>query len=83
MKGKGIVWTLTALCSLLGAAWSGDAPSGEFYAEDSVKAAFVLRFAAYVQWPEEEVHGDHFTIAVLGASNGCRTCRHWPMADRR
>jgi hypothetical protein len=59
---------VTALCSLLSAAWSGHAPGGEFYAEESVKAAFVLRFAGYVQWPEEEIHGDHFIIAVLGAS---------------
>jgi hypothetical protein len=39
----------------------------EQYSEDEVKAAFLYRFAAYVQWPEDAATGPAFTIGVLGA----------------
>lgn len=57
------------LCGLWSAAWSAHAFAGDLHAEESVKAAFILRFAAYVEWPEDAIQGENFTIAVLGASN--------------
>jgi hypothetical protein len=39
------------------------------HSEESVKAAFVLRFAGYVEWPLDQISSPAFTIAVLGASD--------------
>lgn len=58
------------LCSLWAAAWSGPLLAENLHAEDAVKAAFLLRFAGYVEWPEQATEEDRpFTIVVLGASN--------------
>jgi hypothetical protein len=57
---------VVGLCSLWAAAWSTPAPGG--HAEDAVKAEFVLRFAGYVQWPQQRASEGPFRIAVLGAS---------------
>ncbi len=35
------------------------------YAPEAVKAAFLYRFAGYVQWPTEAMAGPQFTIATL------------------
>jgi hypothetical protein len=35
--------------------------------EDEVEAAFLYRFAGYVEWPPEALAGQDFTIAVLGS----------------
>lgn len=56
------------LCSLLGHAWTSTVVARDLHAEDAVKAAFVLRFAGYVEWPEVAAPEDNFTIVVLGAS---------------
>jgi hypothetical protein len=56
------------LCSLWATAWTAPAIAGEMHAEDAVKAAFVLRFAGYVEWPKPVAPGGHFRIVVLGAS---------------
>jgi YfiR/HmsC-like len=37
------------------------------YSEDAVKAAFLYRFAGYVDWPAAALSDSQFTIAVLGA----------------
>lgn len=37
------------------------------YSEDAVKAAFLYRFAAFVDWPETPDAGSSFVIAVVGA----------------
>ena len=39
------------------------------YSEDAVKAAFLHRFAAYVQWPADAPQDAPFVIAVEGADN--------------
>jgi hypothetical protein len=39
------------------------------YRQESVKAAFVLRFSGYVTWSGKDLPGDKFTIAVLGADD--------------
>ncbi len=39
----------------------------ERYREEAVKAAFLYRFAGYIEWPPEALNAEHFTIAVLGS----------------
>ena len=41
---------------------AADSPEAE-----AVEAAFIYRFAGYVEWPPESVSHPEFTIAVLGA----------------
>lgn len=53
---------LALLCLLVGTV----ARAAEQYSEDAVKAAFLYRFAGYVDWPEEDPANTPFTIAVLG-----------------
>jgi hypothetical protein len=40
---------------------------GQVFSADAVKAAFLHRFASYVEWPPEAVGADPFVIAVAGA----------------
>lgn len=44
----------------------------ERYRVDAVKAAFLYRFAGYVEWPPEAREAEQFTIAVLGPSDVAR-----------
>jgi hypothetical protein len=39
------------------------------HAEEEVEAAFLYRFAGYVEWPPEALSSPEFTIAVLGDDN--------------
>lgn len=55
-----------ALCALLWAPCSAAAPSAA-YADSEVKAAFLYRFAGYVEWPAAAMQAPRFVIAVLGA----------------
>jgi hypothetical protein len=55
-------------CGLWAAAWSNPVFTRDHLAEEEVKAEFVLRFAGYVEWPEQAAPQDHFRIVVLGAS---------------
>lgn len=75
---------LYALCASV-ASPIGGAVDG--YPEDSVKAAFVLRFAGYVTWPEDALPPGRFTIAVLGDSdlavNMQRLVKGRPLLGRR
>ncbi len=52
------------------ALWAGAAAvparGVDIYSESAVRAAFVLRFAGFVEWPAGAMTGDRFTIAVLG-----------------
>jgi len=57
---------MAALCAM-SAAWPSRA--AETYSADAVKAAFLYRFAGYVDWPEDiaaQAPQAPFTIAVLG-----------------
>lgn len=54
-----VLWAISAVVSPSRAA--------EQYSEDAVKAAFLYRFAGYVDWPDEALASPNFTIAVLGA----------------
>ncbi len=56
----------------LGAAWAGacallplQAQAAGEYSEDAVKAAFLYRFADYIEWPPQAVPATTFVIAVL------------------
>lgn len=52
-------------------AGAASAPSAAYaadsYSEDAVKAAYLYRFAGYVDWPEPSSAGQPFIIAVLGS----------------
>lgn len=58
-------------CALLLAVLAGfgaaDHAWASVYEEDAVKAAFLHRFAAYVEWPPSAVGAGPFTIGVMGA----------------
>jgi hypothetical protein len=41
--------------------------TADVHDEDEVEAAFLYRFAGYVDWPPEALSGPDFTIAVLGS----------------
>lgn len=58
-------WAAGALCALLGFT-GGIADAQDVYSEASVRAAYVFRFAGFVEWPEDAVPAESFTIAVLG-----------------
>ena len=45
---------------------AGTPCAAEGYSEDAVKAAFLARFARYVDWPPSSAEIPQFTIAVLG-----------------
>lgn len=46
------------------------------YRADAVKAAFLYRFAGYIEWPEEASRAGRFTIAVLGSSSVAAELEH-------
>lgn len=52
------------------------AAAADGYSEDAVKAAFLYRFAGYVEWPPETAADSSFTIAVLGADGVERELAH-------
>src|ERR1700691_3252727 len=66
--GRRVRMALAALAVLgaLGAA-AGRALRAQSYSEDAVKAAFLYRFAGYVDWPAAALVDPQFTIAVLDA----------------
>jgi hypothetical protein len=43
--------------------------AADVHDEDEIEAAFLYRFAAYVDWPSEALSGQDFTIAVLGSDS--------------
>ena len=53
-----------ALASALIGASKGRA--GEAHSEEAVKAAFLVRFTGYIDWPRDALGSGQFTIAVLG-----------------
>ncbi len=48
----------------------------ETHTEEAVKAAYLYRFATYVEWPKESTTGHPFVIAVVGAPEVARELRH-------
>ena len=62
-------WAKTTLFGVLcaGVFASGPLFSADLHDEEEVEAAFLYRFAGYVDWPPEAVSSPDFTIAVLGS----------------
>jgi hypothetical protein len=56
------------LGAVLALGLSMPAPAMEGYSEDSVKAAFIYRFAGYVDYPRRLDSAPTFNVAVLGSS---------------
>jgi len=58
--------------------WAAVSPAGaaDTYSEESVKAAYLYRFAVYVNWPDQAPSDVPFTIAVLGSPGVARELRH-------
>jgi len=60
--------TLRLVLALCVALWmQGAAAAPAAYADSEVKAAFLYRFAGYVEWPAAAMQAPRFVIAVFGA----------------
>jgi YfiR/HmsC-like len=69
-------WSAAALALLLSSALAPRVRAAdEQYSEDAVKAAYLYRFAAYVEWPEQSGAGHPFIIATFGAPEIARQLR--------
>jgi hypothetical protein len=66
---SGLACASAALLSFLGGLSAGGpyVYAAESYSEDVVKAAYLYRFAGYIDWPADTAAGAPFTIAVFGA----------------
>ena len=51
------------------AAFAASQASAALFSADAVKAAFLYRFASYIEWPEDAVSEGPFVIAVYGAED--------------
>ena len=60
--------SLGALCGIVALGLSNGAAAVEAHTVDSVKAAFIYRFAGYVEWARDPATSQTFTIAVMGSS---------------
>jgi hypothetical protein len=52
------------------------AHAADGYSEDAVKAAYLYRFAGYVDWPDLGAGSEPFTIAVLGSPAVVQELKH-------
>jgi hypothetical protein len=79
-RPHGVCRCVSAGAVLLGLAIIGfggkAARAADGYSEDAVKAAYLYRFAGYVNWPDEPAAEGPFTIAVLGSPGVARELRH-------
>ncbi len=68
---------LSVLCvQLLAATWCLDPmPAAADYSQDAVKAAYLFRFAGYVDWPGAADPSKPFVIAVVGSPGLARELR--------
>lgn len=57
---------LSGVLGLWACAAAAPAHGVDVYSESAVRAAFVMRFANYVEWPPDALATDRFQIAVLG-----------------
>ncbi|HXC59164.1 MAG TPA: YfiR family protein [Steroidobacteraceae bacterium] len=68
-RGRGLQRTALAITGVIATlclgVMGGLARAGDVYAEEAVKAAFLLRFTSYVTWPGKSTDTP-FRIAVLG-----------------
>jgi hypothetical protein len=59
-------WRRTVLVLLLTVALTASVRAQEMHSEFDVKAAYLFRFADYVEWPDPPVPTHPFVIAVIG-----------------
>jgi hypothetical protein len=64
-----------ALCVLAMTTLLSPLHAADSYSEDSVKAAYLYRFAGYVSWPHQEPSDDPFIIDILGSPGIARELR--------
>jgi hypothetical protein len=61
---------------LLALGWAASVHAEEAHSEAAVKAAYLYRFADYVEWPQQSIPGHPFVIEVEGAPDVARELRH-------
>lgn len=66
----GTVFGILAMSALVSPLFAADA-----YSEDAIKAAYLYRFAGYVNWPEPGPGNAPFTIDVLGSPGVAKELR--------
>ncbi len=66
----GAVFGILAISAFISPVFAADA-----YSEDAIKAAYLYRFAGYVNWPDSEPGNAPFTIDVLGAPGVAKELR--------
>lgn len=64
-------WGDAVVAAFVSIAWGiglfiGTSHAAGVYSDAQVKAAFLFRFAGYIEWPAEALNEPGFTIAVLG-----------------
>jgi hypothetical protein len=64
-----LVGCLIVLAAILAVSVTHSVSAAEAYSEDSVKAAFIYRFAGYVEWPRSLEPEQAFYIAVMGSND--------------
>jgi YfiR/HmsC-like len=62
-----VVGAFAAMGAIGAMGFNRPAQSAEPYSEDAVKAAFIYRFAGFVDWPRQVEPIPTFTIAVMGS----------------
>jgi hypothetical protein len=65
------VLALTAIAALI-----TRTRAAETYSEDAVEAAYLYRFAGYIDWPEDKPSAQPFVIAVLDSPGVARELHH-------
>jgi hypothetical protein len=59
-------WFSGGLALLLSAALASPGHAQQAHSEEAVKAAYLYRFASYVEWPQDSLAGHPFVIGVVG-----------------
>jgi hypothetical protein len=68
-SGRHFMWLIRGTI-LIVCAWLASAPTlAAQFSVDAVKAAYLFRFAQYVEWPAAPARDDPFVIAVVGAED--------------
>lgn len=90
--GAYLLRVVLLFCAFGGVVNSAPCRALDTYSEAAVKAAFIYRFTAYVEWPNDSRAQGNFTIAVLGDNDVAenlrlltegRTLRNRPVVVRR
>jgi hypothetical protein len=63
------LWLLRGAILVVCAWWASSSTQAAQFSVDAVKAAYLFRFAQYVEWPAAQSGDDRFVIAVTGAED--------------